>query len=185
MHINFPKFYHFIDNLNIKNIDKLNKNIALIYRNYEKKPSVYEIDKFKNYCKKNNKKFLISNYSDIAKKHKLDGFYIPSFNNKIYLNLYNKSNFIIIGSAHNLKELRIKEKQGVQLIILSPLFKKKKSNRPLGLYRYNILSKLTKLPTLGLGGITKKNIKTLKLIKSNGFASISFLKNRNNDGSKT
>ena len=36
MHINFPKFYHFIDNLNIKNVDKLNKNIALIYRNYEK-----------------------------------------------------------------------------------------------------------------------------------------------------
>ena len=70
----------------------------------------------------------------------------------------------------------MKEKQGVQLIILSPLFKKKKSNRPLGLYRYNILSKLTKLPTIGLGGITKKNIKTLKLIKNNGFASISFFK---------
>ena len=77
MHINFPKFYHFIDNLNIRNIDKLNKNIALIYRNYEKRPSVHEIDKFKNYCK-NNKKFLISNYSDIAKKHQLDGFYIPA-----------------------------------------------------------------------------------------------------------
>ena len=84
---------------------------------------MHEIDKFKNFCKKNNKKFLISNYFDIAKKHKLDGFYIPAFNNKIYLNLDNKSNFIIIGSAHNLKELRIKEKQGVQLSILSPLYK--------------------------------------------------------------
>ena len=178
MHINFPKFYHFIDNLNIKNIDKLNKNIALIYRNYKKKPSTCEISKFRNYCKKNNKKFLISNYSDIAKKHRLDGFYIPAFNNKIYLNFLNKSNFIIIGSAHNLKEIRIKEKQGVQLILLSPLFKKK-SNRPLGLYRYNILSKLTKLPTVGLGGITKKNIKILKLMKTNGFASISFFKKQN------
>ena len=31
---------------------------------------------------------------------------------------------------------------------------------------------------------SQKNIKTLKLIKSNGFASISFFKNRNIDGSK-
>ena len=176
MHINLPKFYHFIDNLNIKNIKKLNKNIALIYRNYEKKPRDDEIIKFKNYCKKKNKKFLISNYSDLVKKHNLDGFYIPAFNNKIYLNFNNKSDFIIIGSAHNLKEIRTKEKQGVQLIFLSPLFKKKNSNRPLGLYRYNILSKLTKLPTIGLGGITKRNLKNLKLLKMSGFASINFFK---------
>ncbi len=176
MHINLPKFYHFIDNLNIKNIKKLDKNIALIYRNYEKKPRDDEIIKFKNYCKKNNKKFLIGNYSDLVKKHNLDGFYIPAFNNKIYLNLNNKSNFIIVGSAHNLKEIRSKEKQGVQLIFLSPLFKKKNSNRPLGLYRYNILSKLSKLPTIGLGGITKKNLKNLKLLKTDGFASINFFR---------
>ena len=176
MHINFPKFYHFIDNLNIKNVDKLNKNIALIYRNYEKKPNEGEIIKFKKYCKKNNKKFLISNYLDIAKKYNLDGLYIPAFNKRFYLKFSNSLKFMVIGSAHNLKEIRTKEKQGVQLILLSPLFKKKKSNRPLGLYRYNILSRLTKLPTVGLGGITKKNVKILKLIRSNGFASISFFK---------
>ena len=62
MHTNLPRFYHFIDNLNIKNIEKLNKNIALIYRNYQKKPDKDSIIKFRNYCKKNKQKFLISNY---------------------------------------------------------------------------------------------------------------------------
>lgn len=182
MHINLPKFYHFIDNLNIKNIQKLNKNIVLIYRNYEKKPSDQDIIKFKKYCKNKNIKFILSNYIDIVKKHDLDGFYIPSFNTKkIYQIIKNKTNFIIMGSAHNLKQIRIKEKQGAQLIFLSPLFKNKNSNRPLGLCRYNLLSNLTKLPNIALGGINKINSKLLKLSNSSGFAAINYFKFQKNE----
>ena len=177
MHTYLPKYYHFIDNLNTKDINKLKKNIVLIYRNYEKKPNDQDIIKFKKYCKNNNLKFIISNYPDIAIKHNLDGLYIPSFNpKKIYQIKKNKNNFIIIGSAHNLKEIRIKEMQGVQIIFFSPLFKKKGSNEPLGLYRYNLLANLTKLPNIALGGINKINLKLLKLINANGFASISYFK---------
>ena len=177
MHTNLPKFYHFIDNFNTKDINKLNKNIVLIYRNYEKKPNDQDIIKFKKYCKNNNIRFIISNYPDIAIKHNLDGLYIPSFNpKKIYQIKKNKKNFIIIGSAHNLKQIRIKEMQGVQIIFFSPLFKKKGSNEPLGLYRYNLLANLTKLPNIALGGINKINLKLLKLINANGFASISYFK---------
>ena len=177
MHTYLPKYYHFIDNLNTKDINKLKKNIVLIYRNYEKKPNDQDIIKFKKYCKNNNLKFIISNYPDIAIKHNLDGLYIPSFNpKKIYQIKKNKNNFIIIGSAHNLKEIRIKEMQGVQIIFFSPLFKKKGSNEPLGLYRYNLLANLTKLPNIALGGINKINLKLLKLVNTNGFASISYFK---------
>ena len=177
MHTNLPKFYHFIDNFNTKDINKLNKNIVLIYRNYEKKPNDQDIIKFKKYCKKNILKFIVFNYPDIAVKHNLDGLYIPSFNpKKIYQIKKNKKNFIIIGSAHNLKQIRIKEMQGVQIIFFSPLFKKKGSNEPLGLYRYNLLANLTKLPNIALGGINKINLKLLKLINANGFASISYFK---------
>ena len=165
MHTNLPKFYHFIDNLNIKNIKKLNKKVALIYRNYKKKTK-NSIIKFKNYCKNNNQKFLISNYDDLVTKYNLDGLYIPAFNKKrIYFNNQKKINFIIVGSAHNLNEIRIKEKQGVQLIFLSPLFKTKNSNRYLGLYRYNQLANQTKLPTIALGGITQSNLKLLESSK--------------------
>ena len=48
MHTYLPKYYHFIDNLNTKDINKLKKNIVLIYRNYKKKPTDQDIIKFKN-----------------------------------------------------------------------------------------------------------------------------------------
>ena len=178
MHNNFPKFYYFIDKLDIKYICSLDKNVAIIYRNYEKKPSEIEIQKFQGYCKKNNRKFLVSYHYDIAIKFNLDGLYIPAFyKKKIYI-LKEKKNFITIGSAHNIKEIREKEKQGVKLIFLSPLFKKKNSNGPLGLYRYNLLANHTKLPTVALGGIEKKNIKLLKMTKTSGFAGINFFKSK-------
>ena len=117
---------------------------------------------------------------DLVNKYNLDGFYIPSFNNKkIYIGNKNSQKFILIGSAHNIKEIRIKETQGVQQIILSPIFKSKNSNRPLGLYRYNQLSTQTKLPTIALGGINQDKIKLLKMIKTKGFASINYFKSLN------
>ena len=58
----------------------------------------------------------------------LDGAYIPSFNKKFdHLSYYYKKNFEIIGSAHNIKEIRIKELQKVNKIFLSSLFKKNKN----------------------------------------------------------
>jgi len=115
----------------------------------------------------------------LAKRYKLDGFYIPSFNKKKIYSIENKySRFILIGSAHTINEIKIKEKQGVQQILLSPLFQSKKSNRPLGLYRYNNLANQTKLPTIALGGINSKNKKLLKMIKSEGFAAINYFKSK-------
>ena len=82
----------------------------------------------------------------------------------------------MIGSAHSLKEIRIKEKQNVEQIFLSPLFKTDKSKKSLGIIRFNNLSKYTKKPLIALGGINKNNIKQLKLINGYGFAGISYFK---------
>ena len=85
--------------------------------------------------------FLISNEIDLAFKLKLDGVYLPSFNKEFKHKKFSYfKNFIIIGSAHSLKEIRIKEKQNVEQIFLSPLFKTKKSKKSLGILRFNNLS---------------------------------------------
>ncbi len=107
---------------------------------------------------------------------KLDGFYIPAFYKKFDFKKYIKrKNFIVIGSAHNLKEIRIKEKQGVQQIFLSPLFKTKKTNKSLGVIKFNYLAMQTKKQIIALGGINKKNINKINVIRSYGFASISYI----------
>ena len=178
MHNYLPKIYHFIDELNINNIKYLNRKIGIIYRNYQLKPSIKKLIDLKNFCKKTNRHFYISNNFELAFQLKLDGVYIPSFNKINFKKKYqNLSNFRIIGSAHNLKEIKIKEKQGVNCIFLSPLFYVNKNNKFLDVIKFNLLSKLTSLPVIALGGITIQNIKRIKMTKSFGFASISFIKN--------
>ena len=83
-----------------------------------------------------------------------------------------KKKFEIIGSAHNLKEIKIKELQKVNKIFLSSLFKKNKNY--LGINRFKLLSNLTKKKVVILGGISKKNIKLIKLLNNSEFAGISY-----------
>ena len=168
--------YHFINNYKKGEIENLDKRINIIYRNYDKLIKESDIKNIRDECKKSGIKFYISNNIEIAKKLKLDGVYIPSFNKS--LKLVNKNSLDIIGSAHNLKEIRIKEKQGVRCIFLSPIFKNNKKVNYLGIYKFNYLSKLTDRKTIALGGINEINIKKLRFLKCSGYASISYLKNK-------
>ena len=95
-------------------------NTGIIYRNYDLKNNLSTIIKLKQYCKKKGFKFFLSNDVRLALQLNLDGAYIPSFNNQtIHLSFAYKKKFLIIGSAHNNKEIKIKEKQGVDIIFLS------------------------------------------------------------------
>jgi|TARA_B110000003_G_scaffold261630_1_gene283536 thiamine-phosphate pyrophosphorylase len=178
MHKNLPKYYYFIDKFQKDDIKNINKNIAIIYRNYSEKIDINLIKKIKNFLKKKKIKFFLANNIKIAIKLNLDGVYIPSFNNRFKINSYSKKkNFLIIGSAHNLKEIKTKEKQGIELIFISPLFKTTKSKEFLDCVKFNILSQLTSKKLIALGGINRSNIQKLSLLNIYGFASISFLKN--------
>ena len=168
--------YYFINKFDTNNINKQDKHTIIIYRNYNsKKIDESVILKIKKKCKKNLNKFYLSNNVKLALKLNLDGAYIPSFNNSLnHLNYSIKKNFHIIGSAHNIKEIKIKEKQKVEKIVLSSLFKKNKNF--LGFYKFKILSKLTQKKIIVLGGISKKNIKKIKLLGMSEFAGISYFK---------
>ena len=169
--------YYFINKLDTKNIDQQSVNTSIIYRNYELKDNIETIIKIKEYCKKKRYKFFLSNNTKLAIKLNLDGVYIPSFNKSYsHLSFSKKKNFSIIGSAHNNNEIKIKEKQGVNIIFLSSLFKKNKNY--LGMYKFKLLSNLTSKNVVALGGISNKNLKKLKLLNCFGFAGISFFQKK-------
>ena len=71
----------------------------------------------------------MANYAKIAIKLSLNGVYIPSFNKKINLISGKPRNFLVLGSAHNLPQIRVKEKQGAECIFLAPLFLNKYISR--------------------------------------------------------
>ena len=83
-----------------------------------------------------------------------------------------KKNFTILGSAHDIKEIRFKETQKVSQLFISSIFKKNKNY--LGIYRFINLKKLTKTNVIALGGINNNNIKKLSLINCDGFAAIRY-----------
>jgi thiamine-phosphate pyrophosphorylase len=168
------KKYYFINKFDTNNIERLDKQTTVIYRNHSsKKHDENLINKIKSYCKKKSIKFYLSNNIKLALKLDLDGAYIPAFNNNFSHLAYTlKKNFEIVGSAHSLREIRIKENQNVEKIFISSLFKKNKNF--LGINKFRNLSKLTKKDVVALGGISKKNLKKFSLLNQLEFAGISF-----------
>ena len=166
--------YYFINKFDTNNIDKQDKQTTIIYRNYTNKLlDQKQILEIKKYCKKKLIKFYLSNNIKLAIKLNLDGAYIPSFCKSLnHLSYSYKKDFEIVGSAHNLKEIRMKENQNVKKIFLSSLFKKNKNF--LGINKFKLLTKMTKKDVVVLGGISKSNLKKFKLLNIKDFAGISY-----------
>jgi thiamine-phosphate pyrophosphorylase len=166
--------YYFINKFDTNNINRQDTQTTIIYRNY----STRSIDKrlilkIKRYCKKKSLKFYLSNNIKLAIKLDLDGAYIPAFNKNFnHLSFNYKKNFKIVGSAHNLKEIRTKENQNVEKIFLSSLFKENENF--LGINKFKLLSKLTKKKVVMLGGVSQKNKRKLALLNHSEFAGISY-----------
>jgi len=173
MHNKLLNMYYFINKFDQSHIDKQCKETTIIYRNYNQKIDKKLIIQLKNYCKKKGNKFLLSNNIRLAINLDLDGVYIPSFNtDKRHLAYSFKKNFIILGSAHNIYEIRVKELQCVNKIFLSSIFKKNKNY--LGVNRFRLFSLLSKKKIVALGGISPNNMKKLNLTNCSAFAGISF-----------
>ena len=166
--------YYFINKFDTNNLDKQDKQTIIIFRDYlSKKINEALIIKIHKYCKKRSIKFYLSNNVKLAIKLNLDGAYIPSFNKSLkHLSYSLKKDFKIIGSAHNLKEIRIKENQNVENIFLSSLFKKNKNF--LGINKFKLLAKQTSKNVVMLGGISNNNIKKLSILNQSDFAGISY-----------
>ena len=136
-------------------------------------PVITELLKMRTLCKRKGIKLYLSNNIQLAIKLGFDGAYIPAFNKSLrHLNYKLKKDFRILGSAHNIKEIRLKEKQKVSLIFISSIFKKNKNY--LGLYKFINLEKLTETSVIALGGIDRRNLKILSLTGCVGFAGISY-----------
>ena len=176
MHIKLLTKYYFIDTFDTNNLQKQDKDTIIIYRNYNSSNiNIDKLIKLRNFLKKKGNKILLANNFKLALKLRLDGVYLPSFNKDFNHLAYSTFlNFAVVGSAHNLKEIKIKELQKVQNIFISSIFKKNKNY--LGLNKFKILSKYTKKKVVALGGVSKKNIKKINLTNVSCVAGISYFR---------
>ena len=178
MHKYLPNLFIFLDQYNNQIFETNNTDIGVIYRNYNNPKRIIELIKIAKACKKNKYRLFVANDIKLALKVRADGIYIPSFNKtKQFLNLENK-NLIILGSAHNQKEIHEKISQKCRAIFLSPVFYVDKSQSFLGIYKFNFLSYASKVNFLALGGITENNIRKLRLLHIKGFGGIKIFKKK-------
>ena len=152
--------------------------MGIIYRNYNAEKRENELVKIAKACKKNRNQLFVSNDVKLAIKVKAEGIYIPSFNKtKGFANL-EKKNIKILGSAHNQKEIQKKISQNCIAIFLSPIFYIKKSNKFLGVHKFNYLAYNNNTNIFALGGISESNIHKLKLLNIKGFGGIRMFKKK-------
>ncbi len=167
-----------IKDINLNAIKKRNK-FVIIYRNKGKKENQLELIKFRKKCKLKSIKFIVANNFRLAVFLHSDGIYLSAHNLEFKpLNL-KKLNFEIIGSAHNVKEIVEKKRQGCKTILLSKLFfvNYKEDKKYLEINKFNNL--ILKYPEIiPLGGIKLTNLNKLKLVKSEAFAIFSEIKKK-------
>ena len=178
MHKYLPNLFIYLDQYNNQIFKNNNTDIGVIYRNYNDPKRVVELIKIAKACKKNRYQLFVANDIKLALKVKADGIYIPSFNKtKQFLNL-EKKNLIVLGSAHNQKEIQEKITQKCSAIFLSPVFYVEKSRSFLGIHKFNFLSHTHKANFLALGGITEDSIRKLRLLHIKGFGGIRIFKKK-------
>jgi thiamine-phosphate pyrophosphorylase len=177
------KFYFFtntLDEIIIKNIKNF-KKLSIIYKSESINDiNVTNISAIRKFCKKNKIPFFISDNFRLAEKCKADGVFLSSAYKKIGNFSLKKSNFKIIGSAHNQFEYFLKERQMCHMIMLSPLFYNKKysQNKILDVCKFNLISMNWKKKICALGGINLNNIKKLNMTKSSAAGFISLMKKK-------
>ncbi len=165
--------------IDLKNIKITNKFI-IIYRNLGKKEKISNLISFRRECRSKKVKFVIANDLNLARFINADGIYLSASNKSLKIIKYKKNNFFIIGSAHNYKDVNLKEIQGCKLILLSKLFhvSYKPSEKHLGVHRFNTFVANFSNKIIPLGGINSSNLNKLKIIKSDGLALLSELKKK-------
>ena len=176
------KYFLIIENIKDISLENIKKRFKfnIIYRNNKKLEDLHRLRIFRKECKSKDIKFFVANDYNLSSKLKADGIYLSAYNKDLkYLN-YMKSNFIIIGAAHNIKEINLKIKQGCKYILLSRLFQVsyKPEMNYLGINRFNFYVTNVREKIVALGGISTSNINKMKIVNCDSFALMTEIKKK-------
>ena len=168
-----------IKDIELRNINKYNKFI-IIYRNKVTVDNINDLLKFRKTCKIKFIEFYVANDFKLSILLNSDGIYLSSYNKTFRSLNFKNSNYKIIGSAHNVKEIALKIKQGCGYILLSKLFKVDydKSSNFLGINKFNTYVKNIYNELVPLGGIKISNLNSLKNLNCNCIALLSEVKKK-------
>jgi len=167
-----------IKDIDLKNIKKHNK-FFIIYRNKNNNENISDLLTFRKRCKLKSIKFYVANNIKLSLLLNSDGIYLSAHNSSMRALSLKKSNFQIIGSAHNIREITMKVKQGCTYILFSKLFlvSYDKEAPYLGIIKFNNFLKICN-HLIPLGGINLNNLRNLNNLNCEGLALFSEIKKK-------
>ena len=121
--------------------------------------------KIYNICKKYDASYIINDYSNFSLNKYCDGIQLTSNNLKEIRKMNLDKRYILIGSCHNIDEIKICNNLEINLILISPVFST--SNKTgIGWKKFKELVNESKIPAFALGGL--KYPDDLENVKING-----------------
>jgi thiamine-phosphate pyrophosphorylase len=89
-------------------------------------------------------------------------------------------NMIRSAPVHDMAQLRRAERQGADLIFLSPLFATRShpGARPLGAVRFAAIARLAHVPVMALGGVGQRHHRLIRRLGASGYGAIDSLAGR-------
>ena len=125
-------------------------------------------------CQKYNSLFIVNDLNNFHKNKYCDGVHLTS-KNILHENINEiSSNYIIIGSCHNIDEIRTCNRFKFKFIVISPVLD---SGEKIGIGWHNFkkLADNSNVPVFALGGMDyERDINTVKIFGGIGIASISY-----------
>tara|TARA_A100001011_G_scaffold76202_1_gene78343 strand:+ start:347 stop:922 length:576 start_codon:yes stop_codon:yes gene_type:complete len=161
------KLFFFIEKLNELNLDYVKKIGAILILRNPEKINLEDLKKFNKRCIGKKITLFIQNSVKILFLLKTNNFYISAYNKGRFKHLRKINRKVkIIGSAHNIPEIREKLIQGCEYIVLSRIFKTSSKFKKgfLGTTKFNLLTQNFSHKFVALGGINEKNFRLLGLL---------------------
>ena len=125
-------------------------------------------------CQKYNSIFIVNDLNNLNRNKYCDGVHLTS-NNILQDNIGEiPSNYITIGSCHNINEILTCNKFKFNFIVISPVLDTG-GKIGIGWYNFQKLAEKSNIPVFALGGMDyKRDINTVKIFGGIGIASISY-----------
>jgi len=169
----FKKLYFFINRVDEINLDQVKKIGAILILRRPDQIDNKNLKKFAFNCKIRKISFFVANDVKTLFFLKNHNLYLSAWNKKYYKHIKNLNNRInIIGSAHNVREIKEKINQGCSQIFLSRIFKTnyKFKKSFLGIVKFNLLTLNFKTKYVALGGININNFNQIRNLNVVGCA---------------